>query len=485
MNHEKISFFSKLNNAIALNQSLLVVGLDPNLEMMPKKYVNTSNLDNQIDSLWEWLQFIIEQTHDRVCAYKPTFGFYKALGVAGMELLDRILKAIPQEIPIILDAKHGDLNSSTIFARTVFQDWQVDALTLSPFAGIDGIAPFLVYPDKAAFILCRTSNPGAIVLQEYPSDNPFYLQVIREARSWGTPEQLGLEVGTTEPETIAKVRAIAPERIILIRSIWEKAANFDSLLKAGLNENGTGLLIPVPQDMLASDRLAEQIQLLNREVDRTRNEVMGETSSCYLWTSDVCLLAKHPHQDLILQLFDIGCLLFGEYVQANGATFSYYVDLRAIISNPQVFNQVLNAYAEVVRDLEFDRIAGIPYGSLPTATGLSLQLQRPMIYPRKEVKAHGTRRLIEGNYHPGEKVVVVDDILISGKSAIEGVEKLESAGLVVEDVVVLIDHQSGGKDRLKKKGYRSHCVLTIAEITEILYESGRLNEEQYQSLKCD
>jgi uridine monophosphate synthetase len=483
MYHEQMSFFDKLSRAIAINQSLLVVGLDPNPEMMPQKYTNTGNLNDRIDGLWEWLQFIIEQTSDRVCAYKPTFGFYKALGIAGMELLDRVLTAIPKEIPVILDAKHGDLNSSTIFARTIFQQWQVDAVTLSPFAGIDGVAPFLVYPDKAAFILCHTSNPGAIVLQEYPHpDNPFYLQVVREAKSWGTPEQLALEVGTTDSETIAKIRTIAPERIILIRSIWEEATNFGRILQAGLNKNGEGLLIPVPQDMLASDRPAEKIQLLNREVDRTRNEVMSEASSCNLWTSDVCLLEKHPHQDLILQLFDIGCLLFGEYVQASGATFSYYVDLRTIISNPQVFNQVLNAYAEIIRNLEFDRIAGIPYGSLPTATGLALQLQHPMIYPRKEVKAHGTRRLIEGNYNRGEKVVVVDDILISGKSAIEGVEKLESAGLVVEDVVVLIDHQSGGKDRLGEKGYRSHSVITIAEITETLYEAGRIDREQYQSL---
>ena len=152
--------------------------------------------------------------------------------------------------------------------------------------------------------------------------------------------------------------------------------------------------------------------------------------------------------------------------------------MRRIISNPQIFHQVLQAYAEILRDLTFDRLAGIPYGSLPTATGLSLLLHRPMIYPRKEVKAHGTRRVIEGEFQKGETVVVVDDILITGKSAIEGAEKVKSVGLEVQDIVVFIDHEEGVKERLQEKGYRAYSVLTISEITDTLYEAGRINQEQ-------
>jgi uridine monophosphate synthetase len=228
--------------------------------------------------------------------------------------------------------------------------------------------------------------------------------------------------------------------------------------------------------------LATKVQQLNTEVNQLRSQIQADALSCELWTPDICLLQAHPHQELILQLFDIGCLLFGEYVQASGATFSYYIDLRKIISNPQIFHQVLRAYANILNGLTFDRIAGIPYGSLPTATGLSLLLHYPMIYPRKEVKAHGTRRLIEGNFVPGEKVVVVDDVMISGKSAIEGAEKIESAGLQVEDIVVFIDHESGVESRLRAKGYNPYAVLKISEITETLYASGRINETQYQSL---
>ncbi|PSF38899.1 bifunctional orotidine-5'-phosphate decarboxylase/orotate phosphoribosyltransferase [Aphanothece hegewaldii CCALA 016] len=478
-----MNFFTSLTTAIEQNQSLLIVALDPNPEMMPLEYGMGDDRRTLIKQLWNWLSFIINETSDLVCAYKPTLGFYEALGTSGLELLLQVIKTVPQNIPVILDAKHGDLNTSTVFARTVFEDWGVDAITLNPYVGQDHAASFLVYPDKGTFILCRTSNPGAINLQEYPtSDNPFYLQVVREVQTWGTPEQLFLEVGTTNGEVLSKIRAIAPERYLLLRSIWAKSGNLRDILTAGLNNNRDGLLIPVPQDQLSTQDLRKNVQALRDEVISIKNTLGEERSSCKIWTSNVCLLNKHPHQDLILQLYDIGCLLFGEYVQASGATFSYYIDLRKIISNPQIFQQVLYAYVEILKTLEFDRIAGIPYGSLPTATGLSLLLNRPMIYPRKEVKAHGTRRLIEGHFELGETVVVVDDVLISGKSAIEGAEKISSSGLNVKDIVVFIDHEEGVKDKIRAKGYQAYSVVGISEITETLYSAGRISHEQYQCL---
>jgi uridine monophosphate synthetase len=475
-----MNFFAKLNDSIEQSNSLLVLGLDPNPEMMPPTYLELGLLKG----LEYWLKETIAATVNDICAYKPTLGFYQALGAKGLALLDRILAEIPSEIPVILDAKHGDLNSSTVFARAIFEDWQVDAVTLTPYLGQDQVAPFLVYPDKGVFILTHTSNPGAISLQEYSnSDRPFYLQVIETARTWGTIEQVSLEVGTIEAEVIEKIRKIAPERTILVRSLWERPESLEPILRAGLRSNGKGLLIPVPQDFLSSLEIIDKLSFLNKEINRVRREAQLPEDNVATWQPDVELVNQHPYRDLILQLFDIGCLMFGEYVQASGATFSYYIDLRKIISNPQVFGLVLDAYANILKNLEFDRIAGIPYGSLPTATGLAIQLHRPMIYPRKEVKAHGTRRTIEGNYQAGDQVVVVDDILISGKSAIEAVEKLTSAGLIVKDLVVLIDHEKGVKKRIEAQGYRAYSVIGISDITEILYEANRINEGQYRSLQ--
>lgn len=479
-----MTFFDQLSRAIAQHHSLLFVGLDPNLELLPEAFRYPAD-PGHFRGLRDWLHRVIAETADWVCAYKPTLGFYEALGAGGLKLLEEVLAAVPSHIPVILDAKHGDLNTSTHLARTAFEQWQVDAITLSAYAGQDLIAPFLVYPGKAVFVLCCTSNPSAIALQSYPTGAPLYQQVVKEARTWGTPEQLGLEVGTTQPDQMARVRAIAPERLILARSIWAAGSDaqpLEQLLAAGLNGNGEGLLLPVPQDWLASDRLREQGLGLRQTVNQVRQQVVQEGTSCELWLSNLPASDQHPHQDLIVQLFDIGCILFGEFVQASGAVFPYYIDLRKIISNPQIFHQILTAYAEILQGLTFDRIAGIPYGSLPTATGLALRLNRPMIFPRKEVKAHGTRRLIEGNFHPGETVVVVDDILISGNSAIEGAEKLQSAGLQVSDIVVFLDHEQGVKDRLRRSGYVAHSVLTLSEVTETLYRVGRLTEAQFQAI---
>ena len=262
-----MGFFNKLNDAIALNQSLLVVALDPNPEIMGN-WRRDKATATMIERLETWLSFVITETQESVCAYKPTLGFYEALGSAGLDLLTRILEKIPAHIPLILDAKHGDLNTSTVFAKAIFEDWQVDAVTLNPFAGLDQSAPFLVYPDKGVFILCHTSNPGAIALQNYPTaESPFYLQVVKEVQTWGTPEQLYLEVGTNDTEVIKKIRLSAPERTILLRSIWsENKANLKDILRAGLDKLGVGLLVPVPQDLLIEENIFDQVNLLKNEI---------------------------------------------------------------------------------------------------------------------------------------------------------------------------------------------------------------------------
>ncbi|MBV5257573.1 bifunctional orotidine-5'-phosphate decarboxylase/orotate phosphoribosyltransferase [Synechococcus moorigangaii CMS01] len=474
-----VSFTEKLTGAIAAQKTLLVAGLDPNPEMLPLAWQRGDLLEN----LKIWLLGIIEQTQDLVCAYKPTLGFYQALGGPGLQLLETVLAHIPPEIPVILDAKHADLNTSSLFAQASFESWCVDAVTLSAYPGQDHIAPFLRYADKGVFLQCRTSNPGARNIQDYPNpQKPFYLHLIQEIKQWGTPEQLFLEIGSDRPEIFQQARRIAPERWILARSIWQRSENLEEIIHQGLNSDGSGLLIPIPNDDLSQADCRTPVTRLRGKIETIRRRYTPSNAHCDLLQAPTDFPAAHPEAELIVQLFDVGCLLFGEYVQASGATFSYYIDLRKIISNPQVFNQVLNAYGAIAQNLTFDRIAGIPYGSLPTATGLALKLNYPMIYPRKEVKAHGTRRVIEGHFEPGERILVVDDVLITGKSIVEGANKLESAGLTVGDMIVLIDHEGGVKAKIETHGYEIHAILTISEITETLFQAGRINKEQYQAL---
>ncbi|MEB3335828.1 MAG: bifunctional orotidine-5'-phosphate decarboxylase/orotate phosphoribosyltransferase [Leptolyngbyaceae bacterium] len=481
-----MKFCDKLNEAINFNQSLVCIGINPDPEVWPKRFgTRFDTWDSAATHVWglqEWLQFLIAETTDLVCAYRLTLEFYRALGASGLVLLRQILATIPPHIPIILDAQHGDRQTSSIFAQMSFATWQVDAVTLNPYIGQDGVTPFLVYPDKSAFILCATENLSTATLQEYPTPrSPFYLNLVEETKTWGIPEQLGLEVGGSV-EVFSRIRAIAPERMILADNCSIDPNDLEPLLRAGLTTHGDGLIISTSNEILAQESPRKCLRSLRDQINRIKANLIQESPTCSLWFPNVCLLTQHPHKDLILQLYDIGCLQFGEFVQASGATFPYYIDLRTIISHPQVFEQVLNAYAEILEDLTFDRIAGIPYGSLPTATGLGLRLNYPIIFPRKEVKAHGTRRLVEGQFREGETIVVVDDVLITGKSVMEGAEKLKSVGLQVKDIVVLIDHEEGVQEKLGSQGYCPHAVLKFSEIAQTLYEAGRLNEQQLQVL---
>jgi uridine monophosphate synthetase len=479
-----MTFAEKLDAAILRNASLLCLGLDPNPEILPPQSKVADVSLRQ--ALQDWLETVVAQTQTLVCAYKPTLGFYLALGPEGLELLMAILNKIPANIPVILDAKHGDLNTASQLSKTFFDHWRVDAITVNPYVGQEGVTPFLLYPDRAVFVLTHTSNPSAEVIQSYPSsDIPLYLEVVKAIQGWGSADQLGLEVGTTHPSVLRQVRAIAPERTILARSIWSESTDLKAILEAGLNSAGTGLLLPVPQDWVGQADLEQRVQALRQDINQLREQLSQGPSTCALLQPQEQQSLLHPHEALIVQLFDIGCLLFGSYVQASGAVFPYYIDLRRIISNPQLFHQVLEAYAMLTKPLIFDRIAGIPYGSLPTATGLSLKLNRPMIYPRKEVKAHGTRRLVEGQFEPGETALVIDDVLITGKSVLEGIQKLETAGLRVSDLVVLIDHEGGVRDKMQAQGYQTHAVFTLSEISKTLYETQRITESQYGAIAQD
>ncbi len=185
---------------------------------------------------------------------------------------------------------------------------------------------------------------------------------------------------------------------------------------------------------------------------------------------------------LATALFDAGCLRFGQFTLASGRTSPYYFDLRLLVSEPALLKQVAAAYGELLRGLTFDRIAAIPYAALPIGTAVALHLERPLVYPRKEVKAYGTGKQIEGRFEAGETAVVVDDVITSGGSKLEAIATLEAAGLKVRDIVVLIDREEGGREPLEARGYRVHAVLKLAEIVDALAEAGRLSNEARQAI---
>jgi uridine monophosphate synthetase len=177
-------------------------------------------------------------------------------------------------------------------------------------------------------------------------------------------------------------------------------------------------------------------------------------------------------------LLEAGCIKFGEFTLKSGLKSPIYIDLRQIITYPKLLEQIAAAYLSILRSLSFVRIAGLPYAAIPIATAISLQGNYPMIYPRKEVKEYGTKAEIEGEYHAGETVVVIDDLATTGGSKFEAIEKLTAAGLKVKDVVVLIDRQSGAKESLEQAGFRLHAVLTIAQLLDYWEQNGKVEQSK-------
>jgi len=189
-------------------------------------------------------------------------------------------------------------------------------------------------------------------------------------------------------------------------------------------------------------------------------------------------------RQLALDLHDIGALKFGEFTYKSGATGPMYLDLRLFISHPKVMKKVVKLYASLLENLEYDRLAGVAYAALPIAGAISLELEKPWIFLRKEglAKAHGLGKSLEGEYSDGETVVMIEDLVNRATSLLEASTAIKEHGLVVKDTVVLLDYEKGGRKLLEDAGYKLHAFMTVIELVEIMHAEGKIDDEHYT--KC-
>jgi len=317
-------------------------------------------------------------------------------------------------------------------------------------------------------LLCKTSNPGAADLQDLKlaaTGQPLFEQVARLAQAWNTHDNLGLVVGATHPDSLRRVRAAAPELWILAPGVGAQGGDLAAALRAGLRADGLGLLVPVSRAISRAEDPAQAAQSLVQAMRSSRAEGLGQAAAL-------------PSQRMALAdaLLEAGCIKFGQFTLKSGLQSPLYIDLRQLVSFPQVLEQVAAAYLPILRGLAFERLAALPYAAIPIATAISLQGGWPLLYPRKEAKTYGTRAEIEGLYQAGEQVVIIDDLATTGGSKFEAIEKLSAAGLQVRDVVVLIDRQSGAAQALEQAGCRLHAVLTLGEMLDHWEQAGRVEQ---------
>ena len=182
--------------------------------------------------------------------------------------------------------------------------------------------------------------------------------------------------------------------------------------------------------------------------------------------------------NLIVQLYDVGCIKFGNFTMVSGLSSPIYIDLRLIMAKPTLLKQVAQSYSALIRTLSFDHLAAVPYAALPIGTAVSLEINKPLIYPRKEVKEHGSKQVVEGVFSPREKAIIIEDLVTKGGSVLRAIEVLEQVGLTVTDVAVLIDREQGGRERLLDRGYDLHAHFTLSEVVNVLHHNKRISQDE-------
>lgn len=190
--------------------------------------------------------------------------------------------------------------------------------------------------------------------------------------------------------------------------------------------------------------------------------------------------------ELALDLYSIGALKFGEFTFKSGIVSPMYLDLRLFISYPKVLKKVTKLYASQLEGLTYDRLAGVAYAALPIAGAISLELEQPWIFMRKEglQKGYGLKKSLEGEYNKGETVVMIEDLVTRATSLLEAIPAIESHGLVVKDAVVLLDYGKGGDENLRTKGYNLHAFMTVRELIDIMKTQGKIDDDKHaQCLK--
>lgn len=263
-----MNFFEKLAQAIQKNHSLLCIGLDPDPALMPAG-----------TGIFEFNKAIIDATADLVCAYKPNFAFYEALGSEGFDALKRTSDYIPESILIIGDAKRGDIgNTAQAYAKAIFSYFNFDATTVSPYLGFDSVEPFIQYRDRGVFVLCRTSNAGAVDFQslacEVNGNRKLLFEVVAEKVSqWNTYGNLGLVVGATYPEELKLIRQRFPEMPLLIPGVGAQGGELSQVVSYGVDTGKRRTIINSSRQILYASKKPDFAPAARRAAAGLRDQI--------------------------------------------------------------------------------------------------------------------------------------------------------------------------------------------------------------------
>ena len=263
-----MNFTDKLAGAVKKNKSLLCIGLDPDPKLMPDGL-----------SISEFNRAIIDATSDLVCAYKPNFAFYEAQGTAGIEALKETASHVPDDIPVIGDAKRGDIgNTAKAYAKAIFEHFNFDATTVSPYLGFDSIEPFMQYQDRGVFILCRTSNASSVDFQSLSLETAngaelLFELVARKASEWNTHGNIGLVVGATYPEELKTIRQNYPTMPLLIPGVGAQGGDLPTVIGFGVDAKKERTIINSSRQIIYASKDRDFAEAARRAAAELRDQI--------------------------------------------------------------------------------------------------------------------------------------------------------------------------------------------------------------------
>ena len=449
------TFFDRVRTRALAIDSLLCVGIDPIVQSATE--------------LFPFAERLIAATAPFAAAFKPNAAYFERYGAVGVAALERTMAAIPADIPIILDAKRGDIGASNEGYRdAAFLALGADALTAQPYLGLDALEHLRSATTRSGgaaglFVLCRTSNSDSTALQSLRLQGGaalFEWVAAAVAAKWSASD-VGLVVGATDVDAVARLRSRVAEHWFLMPGIGNQGGDLARAVASALTKDGLGVLVSVSS---AIANATEPHQAAREYVDAIRTEVAKKQQSHTRKIGPSNQSPSVAHPQLARDLLNYGVVKFGRFTLKSGVESPVYLDFRLIIAFPALLAQCAAALSGVLANVECDCIAALPYAGMPLGTATSLYADKPMVYPRKSAKEYGTKAQVEGGFEVGQRAVMLDDLASDGGSKLEALEKLLAVGLVVQDVVVLVDRDGGARAALAAAGLGLHAVFGFRQL---------------------
>lgn len=487
------NFFLALEERIASANSLLCIGLDPHAKELKGEV-------NAFGAL-KFCKEIIDATYPYVACYKPNVAFFEAFGAAGISALIEVIRLIPADIPVILDCKRGDIDSTAVAyassAYDIITPSSISAVTLSPYMGWDSIKPFITgaYENKGAFVLCKTSNQSSRELQSrtLSGGQHVYEATLELCKMWNEEKadkhsRVGVVAGATDLFALERIRLRCPDIWILCPGIGAQGGHCAAACAVGLRQSdASGLLVSVSRGISSAEDKTAAALALRDEVNRCRdtlksnqkvNNGVKESDGSLKWNK-VHLL---PYQEQFIDLsINKGALRFGEFKLKSGRLSPYFFNA-GLFSCGNSASLLSRCYAQCIHEskIEFDVIFGPAYKGIPLATNVAatyfnmFNISKEYAYNRKEVKDHGEGGLLVGADVMGKKVLVVDDVITAGTAIRETFGVLSKAGASIVAICVSLDREEKPTEAASNSAIQQVeqefgvPVLSIVKLTHIL-----------------